>query len=344
MLAQELEKRTIPKKDTHYSADFAEICCLQSPDRSISFSEVFDEEWGGDEGLGGIGAHEDCDILAVEEDPDGKRDPHWEMEDKKSNKLSDVYEVLKARPKLFGDCYPFVVHKWGLELGGNASNCGLYVLLLLAANSHCFADNKQALRNDFECVATIAMQALFPPPFTVKLFGTAQCGAIPCYTGTKRQKLEAFAEDVKGELRIREADLARMGTGGDGGIDLAAFYQFPDPAAQFPLYICQAGCTADEDRMQKKQHDVARDKWMNKIGGIQPASVMFTPSCYRDPLGEWMSPSDIFSVFMDRPRIVHLLKDEGLPDGLASVEFARLALAPAPKVWPQQEKDDTIAA
>jgi hypothetical protein len=301
----------IRNKDPHLLADLLEIACLQDADGDISLNEGLDELLGENEGLGGIGEDDsladDVHALPFADAPDRN---DLDRNDRKTNRIGDVGEHLRARAELFHDMYPFLSLPGRISLKAQPVTAHkLYVFMLLAANLRYFARTDRAmLTADFEILAALSLREIFPC-WSLRLFGTARCDTLESYTGSPRAKLEAFAQNLGLRLLMEEDELRRLETpGGDAGLDVVAWHPFDDNAAHMPVLLAQVGCTADEQKMFEKQYASSPDRWKNKLRGLAAFGCMVTPQCYRNADNSWPCFTDVHSIFLDRFRVLRLLQ------------------------------------
>lgn len=304
-----LDDHTPRLSDLHLWADFMELSCLADADGEALFDTALDERWGGGEGLGGIIYANGEEELTADEL--GTKLSPAEKDDKRTNKVRDLYSYLESRTGLFGDAYPFSVAPEGVFRKPIAHKHELYLQLLLSANLRLFEKKLQiSLTSDFECLAGLALKGFLPPFYEVRLFGTAACPDLSAYPGTPRDKILRFAEELRVSPRISEDELNRLNTpGGDAGLDIVAWLPFPDKGTHTILFLGQAGCTADERTMFGKQGSISSDRWKNKLDRITPLGLLFTPQCYRDARSQWIAPSELIHPCIDRARFIFILQD-----------------------------------
>lgn len=299
----ELNASKIRQKDLHLLADMVELACLQSIDHETTLEEALDEQFGENDGIGGI---VEAEPLPPEDDADSV--PAM-RNDRQATRLRDIQDHLLARNNLFGNSYPFVNSNGFVTLKENPSmQHKLYVFMLLSSHL-CFLPRADAYKftADFEIAAAFALKQLFPN-WTLKLFGTAHCEHLQAYTGTPRKKLEAFAQDLGLKLLIEEEELQRHQTpNGDAGLDVVAWHSFDDGAPHMPVFLAQIGCTADESQMFGKQYSAYPCRWKSKLRGLAAVGCMVTPQCYRNAHNSWPVFTDVDSIFLDRARILDLL-------------------------------------
>lgn len=300
----EIRASEIRKKDIYHKADAVELICLQNDDKQIPIDEALDEQMGGDESIGGI-------VDIDEEDTDDMdTEDAAERHDAASLKLVDISEHIRSRSELFGDSYPFVHDGNLISLKETiTAQHRLYTFLLMASHLRFLKSDKNLFTKDFEVLSAHALKHLVPT-WTIKIMGTAQRKDFPGYTGSRRKKLEAFAHDLGLRLTMDEDELRHFDApGGDGKLDVVAWYGCPDGAANMPVILGQAGCTENEDIMISKQIDA--QTWGKRLRGLSPIPCFFTPQHYRLSSKAWVDYSQVHGIFLDRFRILDILFHDG---------------------------------
>lgn len=299
----ELNASKIAKRDLHLLADIVELACLKNIDHEMTLEEALDEQLGENEGIGGIVEHE-----PILEDEFADLDPAV-MNDHRATRRRDIQAHLLARQTLFGEDYPFTLDNEFIKLKENPNlQHKLYAFMLICTHLR-FLPRPDVCKftTDFEVAAAFALKRFFPN-WTLKIFGTANCEHLQGYTGTPRQKIETFAQELDLELLFKEKELQELQTpGGDAGLDVVAWHPFNDGAPHMPVFLAQVGCTADKSKMFSKQYTAHPSRWKNKLHGLAAIGCMVTPQCYRDALNSWPCFTEVDSVFIDRARVLSLL-------------------------------------
>ena len=299
----ELNASKVRQKDLHLLADIVELACLKSIDHETTLEEALDEQFGENEGIGGIVETEPSPVEEGADSAPAMRN------DRQDTRLRDIQAHLLARNNLFEDNYPFTNDDGFIKLKENPSmQHKLYVFMLLSSHL-CFLPRTDACKftADFEIAAAFALKRFFPN-WVLKIVGTARCAHLQAYTGTPRKKLETFAQDLGLKLLIQEEELQRYQTpNGDAGLDVVAWHSFNDGAPHMPVFLAQIGCTADESQMFSKQYSAYPNRWERKLHGLAAIGCMVTPQCYRNARNSWPCFTDVNSVFIDRARVLSLL-------------------------------------
>ena len=302
----EIAASKIRKKDIYHKADAVELICLQNEDKQIPIDEALDEQMGGDESIGGI-------VDIDEEDTDDMdTEDAAERHDAASLELTDISEHIRSRSELFGDCYPFSHEGNLISLKETiTAQHRLYTFLLMASHLRFWPrSDRKLFTEDFEVLSAHTLKHLVPT-WTIKIMGTAQREEdFPGSTGGRRKKLETFARDLGLRLMMDEDELRHFDApGGDGKLDVAAWYACPDGAANMPVMLGQAGCTETEDTMIAKQ--VAPRTWDKRLRGLSTIPCFFTPQHYRLSNKAWVDSTQVHGIFLDRFRILDILFHDG---------------------------------
>ncbi len=292
--------------DYHRWVDYIELHAILNPDGEASIYEVLSEPWSYDKGFAS------ALTLDAENAPDEKKD---QIENATATRITDLIKYLKIRKTILKDNYPFCFSDDSNTLACDVAvkdSAILYVYLLLSANQQ-FLDKSYAqnFTKGFEHIAFYCAKKLLPALAEVRFFGTGATGDMKVYTGNRKAKLTALAQDMGVSLTPEfEAETVSPHDTGDAQLDIALWIPFRDFAGHTPLFLVQAGCASAEQNMIKKQYDIDDRKWKNRFQNIVPTPVMVTPVCYRRADGNWIKPSEILSVFIDRVRIMKLLADD----------------------------------
>lgn len=310
----EINASEIRKKDIYLKADIVELVCLQNTDQQIPLDEALDEQMGEDEGIGGIVNVDEGNLENQEfseELPDrAQSSSSAERIDSLFSAITDISEHIRSRSRLFGEYYPFSYENNIITRKQDITkHHKLYILLLIASHLRFWPrEDRNLFANDFEILSTYAMKNLFPA-WTIKIMGTAQNSSFSTYTGGRKKKLEDFAHDLGLRLIMDERELQHYDAPhGDGQLDVVAWYSFADDASNFPTILGQAGCTESEQEMLSKQINV--QIWSNRLRGLSALACFFTPQHYRVFNYAFVEPSRISGIFLDRYRIMSLLKSD----------------------------------
>ena len=297
----EISASDIRKKDIYHKADVVELICLQNDDKEIPIDEALDEQMGGEEGIGGI--------FNIDEEDTDDTDTEGAAEryDAASLELTDISEHLRSRSELFGDYYPFSCAGNLISLKETTTDQHkLYTFLLMASHLRFWPRPDRSLfTKDFEVLSACTLKHLVPT-WIIKIMGTAQHNDFPGYTGSRRNKLEALAQELGLRLMMDEDELLHFDApGGDGQLDVVAWYACRDGAANMPVILGQAGCTENEDTMISKQIDA--QTWGKRLRGLDAIPCFFSPQHYRLSNNAWVDSTQVHGIFLDRFRIMSLL-------------------------------------
>ena len=93
----ELNASKVRQKDLHLLADIVELACLKSIDHETTLEEALDEQFGENEGIGGIVETEPSPVEEGADSAPAMRN------DRQDTRLRDIQAHLLARNNLFGD-------------------------------------------------------------------------------------------------------------------------------------------------------------------------------------------------------------------------------------------------
>lgn len=307
----------------HLWADWVELVCLEHLDHEISCEDVISEHLG-EKGLAG-------DLLPQEDsDNELKTVPlagdltTAERGDVVAAYLNDLSKYLEIRAALLKNDYPFEIESGGyIELKDELrSNHILYIYFLFSANLRLVSDSGSVeLSRDFERISAYALRAMLPNNSSIKSFGTVQHPEFERFGGNKKKKLEDLAREIHA---LAFTDGLSPHDTGDAGIDTVAWFPFEDQAPFMPTYFAQSGCTADEEEMIAKQREVLPLELSGWFKYIWSINIMFTPSCWRNSSGGWITPQRITSIFIDRIRLMKLLSKTFLKKERAKIRSLSL--------------------
>lgn len=311
-----------------YWADYAEICCIASKDRSLSKHDLVrtmdtTEDINADAETVEVNDGEPHDPLIV------KKRHGASKRDKYERHANDIFMHLKGRETMFGAHYPFALNsKSGeLELAKKLSEAQwLYLALLLCSNLRYFLKSKAALTSGFEVIAFHALKALLPDS-EVRLVGTThkgRSGHLATKTQKKIDKLQAISDAVKSALLAQEEEFADEDTG-DAGVDIIAWMEL-DRTGISRDFVIFGQCACSKEEWIKKQSESSYSNW-SKIIRLAAANInmMFVPFTPRKENGAW-ERGQIRSgeaIWIDRLRIIQKLAKK---DG--SVMFSGSVLTP----------------
>lgn len=297
-------ERVPTKSDMHHLADYAELLCLANRDGFVSQADVVDR----------IRERKDLG----EGDPEDLEGSTAEVSDSRRAKVADIFRHLAYRSGAFGAAYPFEIGESG-QLSRRSvldQQHRQYVFLLLAASlGRVRTSERSALTKGMEFVALRAIQAWLPSRWEVHHFGTADRAGR--FGGSLESNIKTLAASV-GESLGPDAGSLLAGDYGDGGVDVVAWWPFPDdPNGGLPIYLVQSTC---EEDWRHKQNESAYGRWKNLIAfKVATGNVLVIPQCPRGPDGVWFRPAWIETASLfDRQRLLSLGAD--LISGLANQE------------------------
>lgn len=266
--------------DTHTLADFAELLCLFSLDRTCSRDSIRDHI-------------KDSGIERRIED----------------EHLSDCFDQIAWRSQAFDSAYPFRLDpsRRIIEADDNLSNdCTAYATLLICANLP-FFDRKtyKDITETFETVARRSLEKIWFPNGIVKAFGKNQTE----YSGEKWERMNLLAREIgaKGQCTTKSF---RQGDSGDGGIDLIAYKELDAfERRHSPAALAQCACSRSD--WSSKQSEISTSQLAQLISSPNRwLQLLFSPVCYRNNNGHWAYDEAGEIILFDRLRILNTLRSD----------------------------------
>ncbi|MBS1941154.1 MAG: hypothetical protein JST38_09775 [Bacteroidetes bacterium] len=297
--------------DVHQWVDYAELICLSSPDRSITYGDLLDRI---------SPSLRDLRSDLVEEDVEGgiyslsQAGHSLELDSStaKSDELCQrIFEYLNYRAASYGPSYPFSIDNKSLvrcsALNGRQR---LYVYCLMCSSLHYFPDHKNVLTSEFEDVSRSVLQSVAGPRMKVLRFGKNTSHSAD-FSGNIAKKIRDLAAAM-GELStVQDGDYPNTSTG-DDGLDLVAIDHYGDNLGSRLSLFAQCKCSPT---WHESVHSSSYSAWNQKIKIRCPnVNVAMIPFCMRGADGSWHRPT-LISGFMliDRQRLIALCPDSFLP-------------------------------
>jgi hypothetical protein len=296
----EINLKSIPKlSDKNAFTDYLEIRCLLKSDGLITFGDtvdlLFDDELG----------------LIDEDEIDDN-----EKEDKRIQKIREIFNFTTSRSKLYKEYYPFLVDtKLSLKVQPTLTKKHfLYISLLLSSNLS-YLDRKQIhpITHAFENLSFMLFKLLLPKNVrkTQKteayLFGS---GGNSIFKGTLYTKIQTLADklNLKTTPYFTKEEFDKNNVG-DGGLDLVGWYRFSDKSEGTLMIFGQCACGENWIDKELESHSI---RWSNWIAFLNtPANVLFTPRHYRKANGFWHKTTSLRdTVVLDRLRIIDLARQK----------------------------------
>ncbi|WP_321346560.1 hypothetical protein [Halopseudomonas oceani] len=270
--------------DIHTLADFVELLCLITVDRSCSRESIVDHV---------------RDL--------GKKDSDYQLWT--GDVLDDCFAQLEWRKEAFGDKYPFSIDCGGKVITGAedlSADQKAYVFFLLCANLPFIDASYNLLTDPFERASYFAMKSIFPESAHVVAFGKNETD----YTGAKWERLNQLAGHIGGEGMCDEGTF-RGRDSGDGGIDLAAWLSLDDyERKNVPSALGQCACS--RKNWSAKQSEISGDRLNECIHPSHPwMQLIFIPHCFRDNRGRWAVRGQLSrTIIFDRLRVIKAVSVE----------------------------------
>ncbi len=301
---------SLPKSyyNTHMWADYLEMRCLLSVDRSLSKSEVLDQVRITAEDLSEGGINDDVEEDTENQTFDGEMEPA-EVNDKWNVRVNDWFEHLSYRAGAFSTAYPFSLSATEDVLAVATTltaEQNLYVFLLLCANLRYCKSSMPTLTRTFERLSADVLRSCLTDTAEVHIFGTSEIGTGR-YTGSLWENINSLAKDLGETIHghITESSLPKPNYD-DGGLDIVAWVPLGDANSHRIVVFGQCACTLEWDL---KQYTATGKKWrqiMPLSAGV--SSIVFIPHSLRQTDGSWHDVTNIATIMMDRLRIMYLLK------------------------------------
>lgn len=279
-------------------ADYIELVCLTSLDKEVSLNDVRD-----------IASAESTD------GPERGSDSTSEREDAFSCAFSDVFQYLKNRGKILGDCYPFTFvddDVISIDITNLSLKQLLYLFLLFSSNLSCFAKTDQhRLTRAFESISREVLQRIFSE-YHIEVFGTASNPGDLFHGGSLIDRFKTLADCLHTDIKASTKSNPRYKQpAGDGGLDLVGYIQLDNSGAEVPFIpMCFAQCACSVEKWKEKQGSIKFDEWNQRFEQIAHyCEFVFVPFSLRGPDGRWSDEeADRITVIpIDRIRFMHIL-------------------------------------
>ena len=253
------------------------------------------------------------DEIDEDEEADQSEKSSADQNSRRDRQLEDVFTQLGYRSKAFADFYPFKVDRDRIEIIEQLSvDQRIYCLLVACSRLRSFSKKGLAQRwaRHFSELSKAALKGLLPTSAQTRIFD-ANSDDRKNYYGTKLSDALVKLGGDLGVLSVNAEECGKAGSSGDGGFDLIAWIDFGDGGAT--NYAVLGQCGAQETGWPKKTLEAhslnARHYFQVQF---DYPGVMFTPVCYRNSDGVWVSNKEANGVLLaDRVRILNLVKSNG---------------------------------
>lgn len=293
--------------DVHQWADYAELVCLSSPDRAITYGDLSDRI---------NPSLRDLRSDLLEEDAAGGMyslaDEGSSIEPETNPTTNDelcnsIFECLRYRIAAYGTGYPFSIdHKSLVRSPSLSDRQKLYIYCLMCSSLNYFGDQQNALTSEFEDVSKSVLESVVGPRMKVLRFGKNTTHASD-FPGNIAKKIEDLAKAM-GELSlVQEGDYPSTSTG-DDGLDLVAVDNYGDDIGSRLSLFAQCKCSPS---WHETVHSSSYLAWNQKIKIQCPnVNVAMIPFCMRAADGSWHRQTDIGGfMLIDRQRLISLCPD-----------------------------------
>jgi len=196
--------------------------------------------------------------------------------DKWNSRISNWFQILDSREKLFKNFYPFYITKENSIILKSTltNNYKLYIFLLLNSNQRYLDKKKNLLTSDFEELSLIALKNYLPLNAHSYRFGKSMLD-YDRYRGKLSDKIDLLADDLKYKIQY-EVDDFNENDNGDGGLDLVSWVSFEDDENQNNMQIILSQCATGKEWF-KKQYET--DKFTSNFINFKTKvnSAIFIP-------------------------------------------------------------------
>ncbi|QOY94733.1 hypothetical protein IM543_02120 [Massilia sp. UMI-21] len=226
--------------------------------------------------------------------------------------IEDCWQLLEYREAAFDDFYPFRVigNQLVWKAGARTEKQCAYFLLLICSRLRSFRIKgfPQKAAKEFTSFCKEALKALAPPGATVRVFDANSDDRRMHYGTNLRNAIKVLAKEI-GAHYINEAEIAKIPTSGDMGLDLVSSRKFVDFACG--AYSIFGQCGAQENEWPTKTLEAHPIKFQGLFTLLnQPDNLMFIPISYRDSTGDWVAGyRSSGCLLLDRQRILELVNE-----------------------------------
>lgn len=261
------------------------------------------------------------DFLFGENDYDEEGVTKSEINDGNETFIKSIFSILKYRFSLFADSYPFEINNDIIKLKDHINNSEKnYIFLLISSSLDIFNQFQTILTTDFETVSYEALKKYLPNA-VVKQFGKNSE-----YHGNAKSKIKQLACDLGLSIKKYEISQIDNRNNQERGLDIIGWIPFDDKCSNMVIFLCQCACGKD---FGPKHHDTRRFENYLEFYKTKPQHTLFIPSSLINSKNKFDSSDDIEddSLVFERKRIVSLIKNENVIDGLKSKELLEKCLA-----------------
>ena len=250
------------------------------------------------------------DELDEEEDADHVDTSSADRNSRHEQQIEDVMIQLSYRAKTFEKSYPFTMHGDKIQLNAPLTERQrVYRFLLACSRLRSFGGNgiPQRWAKSFTELSRNALQGLMPSYGQTRIFDANSVDRKNYYGTDLRKALRVMGSDL-GVIQTNDIECDKAGASGDAGFDLIATYNFEDGAVT--NYAVLGQCGAQETGWPKKTLE-AHSIHLKSFFQVQLdyPSLMFSPVCYRNATGEWVSNKFTNGILLtDRGRIIQLIE------------------------------------
>lgn len=276
-----------PKYLRHYICDFIELYTIFYKE-SVTRSEILD-------------LFDDCDFnLAIVDRQSIKDLTKAEIDEKKENEVTYLFQCLEYRKNIISIKYPFLTTVNSIDLDSDlSSEQKIYLSFLFASNLSIFSEFQADLTSEFEYFVYCAAKKFFPLQTIIKQFGKNSD-----YTGNAQTKIRALATDLN--IKTRDIEIQNITGSQEKGLDLIAWIPFSDQDTNMLIYMFQCACG---DGWIKKFSETRRYFAYYDFYKLKPESVIAVSYAF-NIMGKFEKSDDMVSgesLFFDRLRLMEYI-------------------------------------
>lgn len=221
-----------------------------------------------------------------------------EINDRKEEEITYLFQCLEYRQNLLSINYPFlIINQNSIKTKSTLTNENyVYLVFLFASNLHIFKEYQSQLTSEFEYLVYQIIKNFFPTHTIIKQFGKNSD-----YTGTAREKIRLLASDMN--ISLREEEVAKIRGNQEKGLDIIAWVPFKDKSSNMLVYMFQCACGKD---WVKKFSETRRYSAYFDFYQLKPIAVMAI-SYALNIMGDFEKSDDIVSsesLLFDRLRLM----------------------------------------
>lgn len=300
VLKRLLEANSPKISDRNKFADYIELLCIVSENKSISADDIFDRI--NDEALGEL----------VEEIDEGG---YFEtgkaaIEDKRKGLIREVFvSVISTRFAQLKQYYPFKYNNkhHSIEVKNQLFDENYFYLALLLSSNLRFIGNPYSsqLPKIFEEISLEFFKKFLPKHSESYIFGTGS-SKNKLSKGNFYERLNSLSKELNLIISSKvNPNIEIKNKSGERGLDLVGWVKLNDKAPGTLMLFAQCACGEQWEDKQLESHAIS---WTNYIDFFnKPSNILFFPHNFRNPEGLWENNAVIRdTILIDRKRFLEL--------------------------------------